>query len=122
MSRLSVVLLFSKDQTKEPPAILQCSVSGEYLCYNFVDWRDAVHYLLWCSYNKFDARNDAIFTVWCATHGYGEDEEFVGDRNEFINQSDKVFVFTSLTNFCNTVDFAAFSVWTSEATESEATP
>jgi hypothetical protein len=116
MSGLTVVLLFSKDQSKEPPAILQCSVSGEYLNYSFDDWRDAVHYLFWCSYNKFNPQNDSNFDTWRATYGYQEEEQFVGDRNEFINQPVKVIVFTSFSLFSNNVDLARFSVWTSEAT------
>ena len=111
MSRLTVVLLFSKNQSKEPPAILQCSISGEYLNYSFDDWRDAVHYLFWCSYNKFNPRGDSNFDTWRETYGYSEEEEFVGDRNEFINRSDEVTVFTSFSLFSNRVDLAAFSVW-----------
>jgi hypothetical protein len=114
MSCLRIIILFSKNQTKEPPAILQCSISGEYLKYKFDDWRDAVHYLFWCKYNSFDAGNHAFFDVWRSTYGYEEEEQFVGDRNEFINRPNELTVFTSFheSRLTNRADLSTTSVWT----------
>ena len=46
MGGTNIVLLFCRDTTKEPGAILQDDSSG---CYheatNFYNWRDAVHFL-----------------------------------------------------------------------------
>jgi len=62
MTRLTVQLLFSRDQNVQPGSILQCDTSGEYLPFNFFDWRDAIHYLLWAETQGTDPRNHTTFS------------------------------------------------------------
>ena len=91
-------LLFSNDKNLEPPAILQCDTSGEYLPFYFYDWRDAIHYLQWCNANKLLTEEHNSYKEWSEIYSYNE-EEFVGDLNEFRcdkNDSNKWIVFTTL--------------------------
>ncbi len=99
MTRLTVQLLFSKDQTIQPGAILQCDTSGEYFPFNFFDWRDSIHYLLWAETQEFDPREQTTFGAWCDIYGYESDEEFNGDLNEFANYNNLPTIFTSIGSF-----------------------
>ena len=100
MTRLTVQLLFSKDQNTQPGSILQCDTSGEYLPFNFFDWRDSIHYLLWTESQKINPREQTTFSSWCETYGYDSDEEFNGDLNEFGNwPTDLPTIFTSIGSF-----------------------
>ena len=48
---LTVIPLFIRKQTQQPPAILQDEYD-EYLPYYFQSWRDAVHFVFWYEYTK----------------------------------------------------------------------
>lgn len=113
MGYLSLVLLFSKNQSTQPPAILQCGTSGEYFPYFFVDWRDGVHYIFWCESNSKEPRLDESFETWRSAYGYDEEEEFVGNLNEFVSSSssDPFSVFTSIGSISSTDDLNSKSAW-----------
>lgn len=100
MTRLTIQLLFSRDHDTQPGSILQCDTSGEYLPFNFVDWRDSIHYLLWAETQQVDPREFITFSSWCEIYGYESDEEFNGDLNEFGNwPTDLPTIFTSIGSF-----------------------
>jgi hypothetical protein len=96
MTRLTVQLLFSRDQSTQPGAILQCDTSGEYFPFNFFDWRDAIHYLLWTETQKINPRKQETFSSWCEIYGYDSDEKFNGDLNEFGKFDNLPTIFTSI--------------------------
>ena len=83
MSRLGLICLFCKNKEEEPRAVIQSTITGYIGAFIFNSWKDSVHYLLWCNkYNK-NGLNDDIFNEWCDKYGYYEDEEFIGNYNEF---------------------------------------
>jgi hypothetical protein len=115
MSLPGVILLFDRDKNKEPPGILQCDSSGEYFPYYFFDWRDSIHYLLWCNATnkKFDMVKN--YNEWCTTYGYDENELFNGDLNEFRSSIDKsdefIQIYTSIGDISLCDDLSAKSAW-----------
>ncbi len=119
MTRLTVQLLFSKDQNTQPASILQCDTSGEYLPFNFFDWRDSIHYLLWTEFQKINPREQTTFSSWCNIYGYDSDEEFNGDLNEFGNCDNLPTVFTSIGSFELFEKLDELDAWTCGGEESE---
>lgn len=113
MTRVTVVLLFSKDKNIEPGGILQCDTSGEYFPFNFRDWRDGVHYIQWCLHNKKKYSHES-FNIWSELYGYDDEEEFTGDLNEFrCKKSDeyKWIVFTSCCEINGSTNLKKKSAW-----------
>lgn len=111
MSKLEVTLLFCKDRTTQPPAILQCDTSGEYFPYFFVDWRDGVHYIYWCKVNSLNPKQNSIFNKWSKINGYEEEGEFIGNLNEFIDRPDEITVFTSIGVVNSSENLQCKSAW-----------
>jgi hypothetical protein len=112
MTRLTVQLLFSRDCNTQPGSILQCDTSGEYLPFNFFDWRDAIHYLLWAETRGTDPRNHTNFSSWCEIYGYDSDEEFNGNLNEFSTLTTLPTIFTSIGSFESSQDLDKLDAWT----------
>jgi hypothetical protein len=110
MGGLSIILLFSKDRTKEPPGIFQCETSGEYFPYYLYVWRDGVHYLYWCEFKKLNPRQHSSYTQWSKIYGYDREEEFVGNLNEFIDRND-LLVCTSIGTIESSDNLQCKSAW-----------
>jgi hypothetical protein len=112
MGYLSLVLLFSKTQSSEPAAILQCGTSGEYFPFYFVDWREGVHYLFWCDSNGSNPREHDSFDTWGSAYGYDE-EEFIGNLDEFVGSDclDPFVVFTSIGDIKPQMVLSKLSAW-----------
>ncbi len=120
MTRLTVQLLFSRDQSTQPGAILQCDTSGEYFPFNFFDWRDAIHYLLWAETRKNNPRKQKTFSSWCEIYGYDSDEEFNGNLNQFGNYpTDLPTIFTSIGSFDLFEKIDTLDAWTCGGIEYE---
>ena len=114
MSCKTITVLFSKKKEIEPPAILQCNKSGEYLPFYFFDWRDAIHYIQWCEKNNKNNGGDESFDEWKELYGYDEEEKFQGDLNEFKckkNDKSKWEVSTTLKDIKGCVDLYKKSAW-----------
>lgn len=112
----SIVLLFTKDTSSEPCGILQCDKTCEYYPFYFLDWRDGIHFLRWCEYNKKKKLTQQVFNEWCIKYGYDENEEFNGDLNEFRcekTEPNKWYITTShLENpIDGSCDLTKLSVW-----------
>jgi len=106
MGRRIVELLFQKNTSIQPGAILQCDSSE----YKFIDWRDAVHYLIWCRVNDFDDREIESYHKWCDIYGYDENDKFIGKYNEYIN-CDFGIIFTSIGHFSKGDDLEKANAW-----------
>ncbi len=114
-----IIQLFSKNIKREPSAILQCKMSGEYLSYNFMDWRHAVHYLRWC--NKYDLKveNITAYNKWSKKYGYdSEESDFYGDLNEY-DEEDGDVICTKCGTILPLTDLYNVSAWTMEEDEED---
>ena len=110
---ISIVMLFSKDITREPPGIFQCNKSGEYFPFYFFDWRDGVHFIQWCKHTNV-MESTKSFNMWCKKYGYDENEIFNGDLNEFKYDNDiyiDVFGPDTPIEICDDYDLNKMSVW-----------
>lgn len=114
MLKATVILLFSKDMSKEPAGILQCDTSGKYYQNYFNDWRHAIHYILWHSIAKKCKFEHEMFRKWSEIYGYHEYEEFTGDLNEFRTDDDSGIIFTSIGTITRNMDLNSLSAWTFE--------
>ena len=103
-----IMLLFTRDQTSEPEAILQDDTSGECLPDHFYDWRDAIHYLNWVRVKEYSIYEPDTYEEWATKYGYMDDEEFNGDRNEYKEGSAE----TSIGYVSDTIDINSVSAWT----------
>lgn len=116
MGALTIQLLFEQDTNVQPGAILQCDTSGEFISNRFDDWRDAVHFILWCTANEFNPRQHKIYNKWMEIYGYDEDEEgklhFNGDYNEFIKCNSDYYVYTSIGIIPENFDLKSANAWT----------
>ena len=108
MGRLIITLLFSKDTNTEPPCILKCDTSGEYLPYYFMSWKDSIHYLSWAQFTNKEPRKDLTHTLWKQLF-CNDDDEFTGDYNQFRPQG---LLFVSNGYIIDTTDdLNKISVW-----------
>lgn len=112
MTRTTITLLFSKDQSNEPPGILQCDTSGEYYPHYFYDWRDAIHYINWRNSLNTNELEHKLFHKWSVLYGYDEDEKFNGNLNEFRTDEDEWMIFTSIGTITCDMDLNTLSAWT----------
>lgn len=110
----TVTLLFTKNNKSEPPAILQCDKSGEYFPFYFFDWRDSIHYLLWCESIGYNFKEHKTFNEWSDKYGYDSDEKFSGDLNEFRckkNKQDKISIDTTICTISEYTNLNKKSAW-----------
>ena len=112
MGGLSVVCLFVKNsENGEPPAILQCNISGEYLSYFFNSWKDAIHFLSWTKKTNQEPREYDIYDMWKET--FMDEEEFIGDYNQFRTLKDEYGWFLTNRIYINSSDdLQNISIWT----------
>jgi|688.fasta_scaffold257288_3 hypothetical protein len=110
----TVILLFTKNMWFEPPAILQCDKSGKYFHFYFYDWRDSIHYLLWCKSMGYYFGETKIFHEWSVKYGYDSDEQFLGDLNEFRcdeNKENKISIDTSICTISECTNLNKKTAW-----------
>ncbi len=119
MGRLTITVLFSKNTKREPSAILQCDTSGEYFPYNFVSWKDGVHYLLWSESTQKDPRSDETFSSWQDEFGYSDEEEFTGDYNQFNGEDLSSVWLSPCFSVSPSHNIKELSIWTMEINEDE---
>lgn len=97
MSGISVVPLYTKKG--EPPAILHYDKSGEYYSYFFENWKEAVHFVAWIEIQENDKNEkketEIYFKEWRDKY-FDENEEFIGDLNEYQNKDIYIYVFDFL--------------------------
>lgn len=103
---------------KEPSAILQCDMTGEYLWMSFIDWRYAVHYLRWCEYHDMLEESEKSYDKWCNKYINYDSEHFVGDLNEFDDKDGNV-IETQCGNIFPLTDLYKISAWTMEEEEED---
>lgn len=128
MGGKTITLLFTKDRSTEPAAILQDHTCGEYHDY-YNDWRWAVHFMIYYGINKRKMEMNSIYKSWRCKY-INEEEEFSGDLNEFADQ--EWFVSTTVGDFendpKNPIDVEKLSAWgdntviTLESSRKEAFP
>jgi hypothetical protein len=110
-----IVLRFERSRSSEPSAILQDDTTGNYLPYDFYDWRDAIHYLNWVYSKSLSVYKQRTFDRWATSYGYMEEEEFSGD----LNENRKLTVDTSIGIIPHTIDINNLSAWTYNEEEDE---
>lgn len=118
MGRSNIVLLFTKNKSREPEAIIQDDTSGEYYPFYFKDWRDAVHFLQYVYLKKKSLVTMELFKSWSEKYGYHEEDEFIGDLNEFHKKwkKNKILISTNVGDFqySSSLDFSKISIWSHE--------
>lgn len=117
---LEVILILTRCRNIQPPAYLQCTISGKFLDFYFDDWRHAVHYLFWCYYYDIShskiPRLESTMEEWWDKFGYSEIEDFINkdDLNMFMEKTPSIKVRTSIGDIKNTYDLKNLDAWNSK--------
>jgi hypothetical protein len=79
--------------------------------FRFYNWKDAVHYLTYCSKYQLYPGADEAFDKWCRVYGYYDaDKKFNGDHSEFMNDyEDEILVGLRVIN--KNTDLRTETLW-----------
>ena len=118
MRNFKVIILFSKDTSIEPTAIIKDELIDEcYSSFEFDTWRDAVHCINWINIMTSLNNSKGIYDLlgdWADNFGYTQFGEFRGNHNQFRNslQQWRIYVYGADFEYIdNNDDILNFSVW-----------
>ena len=118
MRNFKVIILFSKDTSIEPTAIIKDELIDEcYSSFEFDTWRDAVHCINWINIMTSLNNSKGIYDLlgdWADNFGYTQFGEFRGNHNQFKNSLEqwRIYVYGADFEYIdNNDDILNFSVW-----------